>query len=234
MLTSNGPNRLVTRRPASLLASLALTWVALAAAGCDTGHGFFPDQPPTVTLTSGPVDTVSTPQAWNVRIEWTASDPDGSIDHFEYTVDPPTHKQATLAAADTVWVSTREHGVTVHFTATRRDTARVGALSRTFHVFALRAIDNREGTSPLVVRAFYATTVAPDVKITRPLPNQFFPPSVPLPFRVDWYGHDADGEGAGDPVGYRYRVLTMSDYANLPYLIDPDSLLREGESSGWA
>jgi hypothetical protein len=212
-----------------LLPVLAL---ALALAGC--GTTLLPaDQAPTVTLTSGPVDTASTPQAWNVRIAWTASDPDGAIDHFEYTVDPPTRKRAMYAAEETVWVSTREQAVTVHFTATRRDTARVGATSRTFHVFALRAFDNRGNVSPLVVRAFYATTVAPDVQITRPMANQFFVLDLPLPFRIDWHGHDADGEGAGDPVGYRYRVVSMTDYGNIVYLVDPDSLLREGEASNW-
>jgi hypothetical protein len=223
-------------RPRALAAPplFALIALALSLAACETISVARLDQPPTVTLTSGPIDTASTPQAWNVRIEWTASDPDGAIDHFEYTVDPPTHKRAMFAAEETVWVSTREQGVTVHFTATRRDTAAVGATSRTFHVFALRAIDDRGGVSPLVVRAFYATTVAPDVQITRPAPSQFIAQSIPLPFRVDWHGHDADGEGAGDPVGYRYRVLDMSNHANLPYVYDPDSLLREAETSGWA
>ena len=38
------------------LAALALV---LAANGCGTSSSFVPDQPPTLTLTSGPVDTVS-------------------------------------------------------------------------------------------------------------------------------------------------------------------------------
>jgi hypothetical protein len=208
--------------------------LALAMAACDTTRSFVPDQPPTVTLTSGPIDTVSAPQSWLVDIAWTATDPDGRVDHFEYAIDPPTHKRVRMAMAETTWVTTRENHVAARFRASHPDTLAPGATASDFHVFVLRAVDDRGGISPLVVRAFYATTVAPDVQITRPLPSVFFETYVPLPFRVDWHGHDPDGEGAGDPVGYRYRLLDMNDYANLAYLADPDSLLREGEASGWA
>src|SRR5436309_15392335 len=84
--------------------------LVLTCAACGRNRPFFaPDQPPTVTLTSGPVDTLSAPQSWLVDIAWTATDPDGSVDHFEYAIDPPTLKQATFAQAETAWVSTRQN-----------------------------------------------------------------------------------------------------------------------------
>ena len=228
MLPLPRPMRIAAPR---IVPSIAL---ALALAACEKTVPFVPDQPPTVTLTSGPIDTVSAPQSWLVDIAWTASDPDGRIDHFEYAIDPPPLKRARLALAETSWVTTHENHVVARFRASHPDTLAPGATASEFHVFVLRAVDNRGGMSANVVRAFYATTVAPDVQITRPVPSQFFVGAFPLPFRIDWHGHDADGEGAGDPVGYRYRLLNMSDYANLPYLADPDSLLREGEASSWA
>ena len=79
-------------------AALALI---LAVSGCGNSSSFVPDQPPTLTLTSGPVDTVSSPQSWLVTISWTANDPDGHIDHFEYALDPPPLKTARMALAET-------------------------------------------------------------------------------------------------------------------------------------
>jgi len=212
--------------------ALALT---LACTACDRNHRPFlaPDQPPTVTLTSGPVDTLSAPQAWLVDIAWTATDPDGAIDHFEYAVDPPTLKQASLALAETAWVATRENHVVAHFHASHPDTLGPGATASQFHVFVLRAVDDRGGISPRVVRAFYAYTVAPDVQITRPIPYRLLRDWVPIPFRAEWRGHDPDGEGTGRPAYYRTRLLRL-EYANQVYLSDPDSLLREGFSTGWA
>ena len=109
----------------------------------------------------------------------------------------------------------------------------MGATASDFHVFVLRAFDNRGGASPLLIRGFYARTVAPDVRIIRPGPNDFFPAQVPVPFRVEWQGHDPDGEGAGNPTAYRLRLLDQNDPNDRVYLVDPDSLLHEGAANGW-
>src|SRR5215471_1046669 len=96
------------RRSAAALL-LALAALALSLAACDSKHGMSlaPDQPPTVTITSGPIDTVSAPQSWLVDITWAASDP-GRVDHFEYAIDPPRLQQARMAMAETAWVKTKE------------------------------------------------------------------------------------------------------------------------------
>jgi len=218
------------------LAALALPIaLALAVAACETIRvNPVPDQPPTVTLTSGPIDTVSAPQSWLVDIAWVATDPDGQIDHVEYAIDPPHLKQAMAAHAETAWVQTHENHVVARFHASHPDSMGPGATASEFHVFVLRAVDDRGVRSPNVVRAFYAYTVAPDVRITRPIPSIFFSPSVPVPFRMDWVGNDPDGADGGRPVAYRMRLLNLNDYGNVAYLADPDSLLREGAADGWA
>src|SRR5262245_48613531 len=219
----------------SVAPSATLALLAFALAACEPGHGFNlnPNDPPAVSLTSGPVDTVSAPQSWLVDIAWNATDADGHIDHVEYAIDPPHLKQALLAQAETAWVQTHESHVVARFRASHPDSLGPGATASEFHVFVLRAVDDRGGRSANVVRAFYAYTVAPDVKFTRPVPNQFFPPTVPVPFRAEWQGHDADGTGSGQPAAYRTRLLSFNDYGNVAYLSDPDSLLREGEAEGW-
>jgi len=125
-------------RPTSLL-----VLVALVCAACDSNHDMHlaPDQPPSVTLTSGPIDTVSAPQSWLVDISWIGSDPDGRIDHYEYAIDPPTARRAALAMAETAWVRTPEHHVMARFHASHPDSLGPGATASEFHVFVLRAVD---------------------------------------------------------------------------------------------
>jgi len=99
-------------RPQRLAAAVAVVFsIALASAACETTRNMVPDQLPTVTLTSGPIDTVSAPQSWLVDIGWTGTDPDGRIDHYEYAIDPPRLKQARFALAETAWVKTNENHV---------------------------------------------------------------------------------------------------------------------------
>jgi len=144
------------RHSGAPLALSALCVLALSLAACDTTRNLMPDQPPTVTLTSGPIDTVSAPQSWLVDISWVGSDPDGRIDHYEYALDPPGLKQARFAQAETAWVKTTDHHVVARFHASHPDSLGPGATAPEFHVFVLRAVDDRGGISPDVVRAFYA------------------------------------------------------------------------------
>src|SRR4029077_94738 len=68
----------------------------------------------------------------------------------------------------------------------------------------------------------------------RPVPNRFLPTQLPAPFRVELRGHDPDGTGSGQPAFYRVRVLNGFDYETQTYLVDPDSLLREGAANDWS
>ncbi len=224
----------------ALLGIVAITIAICASTGCDraTTALFSPNTPPTLALTSGPVDTASVPQSWFVEIAWTATDPDGVIDRFEYALDPPTRMQAFSLLAETTWTSTRETRTTARFRASRPDLHRPGAAALDFHTFVLRAIDDRGGVSPLAVRAFYASNVAPDVQITRPVPSALLRVQVPLPFRIEWQGDDPDGQGKGKGKGrpldaYRIRLLDLDDPSNTVYLANPDSLVREGVGTNW-
>ena len=229
MLPSPRPLALAPRHLVPLIAA------ALFCAACSkSSMNLMPDEPPTVTLTSGPVDTVSAPQSWLVDIAWTASDPDGRIDHYEYAIDPPRAKQVRFGQAETAWVSTHETHVVARFRATHPDSVGPGATASDFHVFVLRAIDDRHVASPTVVRAFYAYTIAPDVRFTDPAPNVLLRAKVGNPFRLSWTGNDPDGAGTNQPVAYRLRFLSLADPGNTLFLSDPDSLRRVAMQTNWA
>jgi len=225
MHRSPRPHRLAAR----LLAAAALV---LSLAGCETTI-LVPDQRPTVTLTSGPIDTVSAPQSWLVDIAWVGSDPGGRIDHYEYAIDPPPLRRVTFAHAETAWVQTRETHVVARFRASHADSLGPGATASEFHVFVLRAVDNHGRTSPNVVRAFYAYTVAPDVRFTDPAPNRFLIAHVGPPFRLSWTGNDPDGAGTNRPAAYRLKLLSLDGGENTQFVVDPDSLLKLGAATGW-
>src|SRR5262249_45961835 len=109
-----------------------------------------------------------------------------------------------------------------------------GSSASEHHVFVLCAVDDRGGRSPLVVRGFYATTIAPDVQITDPAPSPLLPARVGIPFRLSWQGNDPDGAGTTQPVAYHVRFFrTDSGEYSTFFFTDPDSLLREGEASNW-
>ena len=133
--------------PARRAALATLVALALASAACETTRNLVPDQSPTVTLTSGPIDTVSVRQSWLVDIAWIGTDPDGTIDHYEYALDPPGLKQARLSLAETTWVKTNDNHVVARFRASHPDSLGHGATASEFHVFVLRAVDNRGGMS---------------------------------------------------------------------------------------
>jgi len=82
-LAGNGSGR--TRL--GFLAAAILWGSAAAVGGCGGTEGVRPNRPPTVEITSGPVegDTVS----YSLEIGWEGTDPDGVIDRYEYAVDPP-------------------------------------------------------------------------------------------------------------------------------------------------
>src|SRR5215467_9696520 len=97
----------------------SLSVLAVSGAVCQGPHGvsLAPDQPPMVVITSGPIDTVSAPQSWLIDIQWSGTDPDGQIDHYEYAIDPPAAKAVRLAQAETAWVSTKANHVVARFRA---------------------------------------------------------------------------------------------------------------------
>ncbi len=211
---------------------LAALGFLLVIAGCGRGNLLAVNQPPTVTLTSGPADTSSVPLAWVVDMAWIGSDPDGRIDHYEYAIDPPTVSQARRALAETSWVHTTEQGGRIEFRAATPDERGPGSTATEFHRFALRAVDDRGGVSPMVVRSFYARTIAPDVTILSPAPSALVPAVVGLPMRIHWAGEDPDGNGTHAPASYRVLLLRRT-LETLVFLSDPDSLIRLAMATDW-
>ncbi len=192
-----------------------------------------PNEPPTLTLTSGPVDTSATnPVSWSVAITWDARDADGTIDHVSYAVDPPT-ALAAAAGADTAWMSTKEHGVVARFRATTPDPPTAQPTASDFHVFVARAWDNSGGASETIVRAFYAYTVAPTARIEKPSPALTQITPVPRSFTMQFSGDDPDGIGTHDPVGFRVRLLSDQNPLFRVLASDPDSLRREAVANDW-
>src|SRR5262245_9355500 len=167
-------------------------------------------------------------------MQWSGYDPDGRSDHYEYAIDPRSSGPARAAAAETTWVRTTANHVVARFHAANPDSLGAGATASEFHVFVLRALDARGGISPVVRRAFYAFTVAPDVFIVSPFNAVLETPQVTLPFRDAWQGNDPDGTNHGKPVAYRVKVVAPHDPAYLAFLLAPDSLLRAGFANGWA
>jgi hypothetical protein len=190
---------------------------------------------PEVRVTAGPVDTTD-PYHYAVTVNWVGYDADGRVDHFMYTIDP----HLLPAGADTEWVVTRENEKFLLFSATELDTTPTGDLIGTdFHVFLIKAVDDRGAEGPFVERAFFSFTEAPSVRIINPPTNSFYAfvtPSV----RISWRGTDPDGVFTQEPVKYKYILLSSSsEFPAALAFQKPDSLRRyylnhpDGPWAGW-
>ena len=167
-----------------LLASLALALGALAfvaAAGCGkltgklTGVMNANKPPHTVLFVNGPVDTVN----HIVHLFWFGTDPDGSVEGFEWQMKNP------VAPADTAW----------HFTKLADSIFTVQApAGYTNPVFSVRAIDNAGARDPNPPsQNFEFSNIAPTVRLLqKPLPTDTTFASV----SVTWSATDIDGDAA--------------------------------------
>jgi hypothetical protein len=220
---------------ACALVSLALAAAALAVTGCSETPTLVPNQSPTITLTSGPVDTVSAPQTWIVDIAWSANDPDGSIERFDYAIDPPTYRQAFANRAETTWISTRESRVTVRFRASTPDSIGPGATASDFHTFVCAP-----WTTTAVFRRWSSarSMPIPSRRIFRsraPHPRDSSAPTWKRRFACRGPVMTPDGAGSRQPVGYRVRILESGASGEvMTYLLDPDSLRRVAIETNWA
>jgi len=211
---------------------LSLLAVAFAAGCGKSGMVLAPNEPPTLTLTSGPIDTSATnPVSWSVAITWDARDPDGTVDHVSYAVDPPSAPEAA-AGQDTVWVGTKANQVVARFRASTPDPGGPGT-AKDFHVFVARAWDNSGAASERVVRAFYASTVAPSARIEKPALSIAQLTAVPRSFVIRFSGDDPDGIGTHTPAGFRVRLVSDQNPLFRALESDPDSLRREALANDW-
>ncbi|OGF18284.1 MAG: hypothetical protein A2W00_15585 [Candidatus Eisenbacteria bacterium RBG_16_71_46] len=206
-----------------LLATAVLA--AFAGAGCTKKIKdiLVPNLKPTVRLTSAPVDTQS-PVFYAYRMSWVGDDPDGRVRNFVVAVDPPTDGRPIQ------WVPTAKNDSILFFRSTRPDSTTRNANAIDFHVFAVRAVDDRGDSSEVATRAFFSYTVAPTTQITSPRPNSLTRAFVTPAVRISWTGTDADGQFTQKPVQYRYLLIGPA-YNTKGVTFDqaiqyPDSLLK--------
>ena len=212
-----GPARIALLVLASLVLALA------AGCGRELRDTLAPNQRPTVRLTYAPVDTTQR-EFYVYRMYWTGFDADGRVVRYEYAVDPPGD-----AGADTQWVGTTQHEQTFTFTASRPESLdRARSTSLGFHVFVIRAVDNRGLRSEPAVRAFCSFGVAPMVRILEPVPSSLISPSVPPTVRITWTGVDYTdpyGAVAEKPLYYKYKLFKSdSDPRWMTWLSRPDTM----------
>ena len=182
-----------------------------------------PNQRPTMRLTYAPVDTTQA-EFYTYKMNWVGFDADGRVTRFEYAIDPPSD-----AGLDTEWVATTNNEQTFNFTASiPGDPTVPQPLARDFHVFVIRALDNRGLYSAPIARAFYSFGVAPVVRIDEPAPSSLISPSVTPAVRIDWTGYDyidPNGYVFEKPLYYKYRIFKSdSDPRWTFWLSHPDSM----------
>jgi hypothetical protein len=219
------------RRLAAAPALIALAAVLIAATGCNKKPNVpmvSGNQPPTVRITSAPRDT-SARNYYVITLNWIGFDPDGRVDHFLYSIDPPKDP-----GQDTLWTTTTNNTLTHSFPCPlpdRPDSTR----SSDFHVFVIKAVDNQGASSEPVARAFWSFTMAPTVEVrvprANPLVRYYLPPSV----LFQWEGSDIDGVFTQKPVKYKFKMLTDQTEVTLATARSkPDSVRRYYAPREWA
>ncbi len=217
---------------AGLVAGVLIVLAGLALSGCANktiGGALVPNQRPNVELTNAPVRADrSNPYFYAYRVNWSGNDPDGRIDHYEYTIDP--------SPGDSVWVSTKKNEEIIFFRASQPDTIR-GTNPPTAsdpHRFFIKAIDDDGAESARKDRGFFSFTIAPTVSILNPSPSLLLRAQVTPSVRIDWTGSDPDGQFSQKPIKYKYRMLDLTDPDNQIFLAAPDSLRKLEASRNWA
>jgi hypothetical protein len=191
---------------------LATAW------GCSTtklGGNPIGNQRPQVQLTARPQPGDSV--YFKVRLQWTASDEDGRVDYFIYTVDPPLQ-------GDTTWTRIDQNETTIFFKSGHPDPSLINPLSNgnfpaspvissNYHEFVIKAVDNEGAFSAPGSIAFNSRTVAPVTTITTPSPGKLVTRSTPPSVHLEWRGVDPDREGvgvAGPPRLYKFKLVSQS------------------------
>ena len=183
-------------RAALALLALASPWLA----GCNKKLSLpaVVNQRPEVTLTQAPVAT-SRPYFYSYEVRWTGFDPDGRVDHYLLALDP--------VPDDTAWTTTTDNRRTFLFASGDPESLGTAANPGGYHTLVLKAVDNQGLASAPAVRSFFSYTVAPEVKITQPVPNKLLHPVLPPTVTFRWTGFDPDGIHSRKPVKYKFHMF---------------------------
>ncbi len=208
-----------------VLTTAAVVAVLLVASGCGqrlkTVTGGL-NQPPVVTLNSTSAGS-AVGQTAEHRLAWTATDPDGRVDHFLVTTD-----LGALGRESDGWNVTTERQRTLQVRRAVRGAARPAETAAPgIEIFGVRAVDEHGALSKPAVRAFFGDNVAPIVTVTQPPPNALVWPRVATSVRFAWQGSDPDGH-PGWPAQYKYKLFKCGP--GIPWqvwVVQPDSLRRQ-------
>ncbi|MCB1162326.1 hypothetical protein KDL67_06515 [bacterium] len=238
----------------SLARVLAPALIVLAGCSTQSPEPTPVNQPPTVQITMGPPqgDPVS---SYRVHVTWTGNDPDGQIVRYEtlMTNDELTgpliideELYARLEAMGYTWTSTVASQADYVVAADQPPDLEVPAdsiyvygddwLFHAQHTFFLRAVDDDGAVTPVPAsRSFTATTLAPEVRITRPADTDEVGgwEDYSQVTRFEWDGSDLAAPGdteTATPDSSRFALFAAAD---LPGLENSGVLLALPDS-GWS
>jgi len=161
---------------------------------------------PQIEISNAPIQ--GTEEFYSVRINWFASDIDGQVTHYIYATDPPV-------MGDTAWTETNSSEITVFFRspAPNDPLPALGSviISRGYHTFVVKAVDNEGATSPPATRSFTSRTTAPSSIIDTPSPTHQQPISTTPSVTITWTGTDPDGVLSQKPIKYKFKLVTATD-----------------------
>jgi len=219
---------LVQVRGAALVAVLAL--LAGVASGCNKKIHLptVVGQRPFLRLSAAPIDTLGpdgrkVSYVYHYKMDWVGYDPDGRIDHYLYTIDPPGSPGGGVdgdstecgkpVGGDTTWCTTKLNEREIFFrAAVPPDTVnRIEPHASEIHTFVIKAVDNSGLESEPVYRSFFSDTQAPTVQIDSPRPSatdyQLITPFV----NIRWHGNDPDGVFTQRPIKYKFKMFKDTD-----------------------
>lgn len=180
---------------------------------------------PLLSVSSVTVDTSrAVPDVWRAQVQWAAADSDGVVLSVEYAVD--------ASDGDTAWVASGENPIVLTFPVRARNAS--GYLVPERRLLTLRARDNRGEWSPREVVAMFAGNEPPSLRIVRPGFVPTSPVSVPGSFTLDFDARDPDGFPSMMPSQLYVRTVLAGTPLFADVALDPDTLIRIGEQSGWA
>ena len=187
----------------AVVAALAIVVIALTGCGkSGLGGTTVLNQRPQIEISAGPIE--GTEVFYSVRLNWFASDTDGQVVRYIYASDPPVQ-------GDTTWTETRSSEVTVFFRspAPTDPLPELGKviISRGYHTFVVKAIDNEGAASRPKWLSFNSRTTAPSTNITAPQPTHQQPVSTTPSVTITWLGTDPDGVLSQKPVKYKFRIV---------------------------
>ena len=189
------------RRPLPI-AALLFTWALLTTVQLPASSRA--DVPPTVQFVVAPApgETVHNP----VSFSWQGDDVDGTVSLYRYVIDPP-------AFGVPYWSETSNTAQVFFFQSTILDLPIPASGPITFtqpHTLVLKAVDDQGLESDPLSRAFFVSTIAPEVQIVSPIPSGTGGVPIGTEVTISWQGTDSDGVFLNRPVKYFFRLLSPS------------------------